>query len=104
MISADGRFVAFASDASDLVANDTNGANDVFVRDLQLGTTTLVSINRFGTGSGNDLRFDSGVTLISRATAGSWRSAAQRAIWWRTIPTVPSDVFVRDLQLGTTRW
>ena len=53
MISADGRFVAFFSAASDLVANDTNGTNDVFVRDLQLGTTTLVSINRFGTGSGN---------------------------------------------------
>ena len=52
-ISADGRFVAFDSAASDLVANDTNGTNDVFVRDLQLGTTTLVSVNRFGTGSGN---------------------------------------------------
>ena len=53
VISADGRFVAFNSAASDLVANDTNGTDDVFVRDLQLGTTTLVSINRFGTGSGN---------------------------------------------------
>ena len=53
-ISADGRFVAFSSFASDLVANDTNGAtSDVFVRDLQLGTTALVSVNRFGTGSGN---------------------------------------------------
>ena len=40
VISADGRFVAFGSAASDLVANDTNGATvDVFVRDLQLGTT-----------------------------------------------------------------
>ena len=45
--------MAFQSGASDLVANDTNGTTDVFVRDLQLGTTTLVSINRFGTGSGN---------------------------------------------------
>ena len=46
--------MAFGSDASDLVANDTNGnTNDMFVRDLQLGTTTLVSVNRFGTGSGN---------------------------------------------------
>jgi Tol biopolymer transport system component len=31
-ISADGRYVAFESDASDLVANDTNGVRDVFVR------------------------------------------------------------------------
>ena len=49
-ISADGRFVVFWSVASDLVANDTNGTYDVFVRDLQMGTTTLVSVNRFGTG------------------------------------------------------
>ena len=45
--------MAFISDASDLTANDTNGTSDVFVRDLQMGTTTLVSVNRFGTGSGN---------------------------------------------------
>ena len=31
--------------------------DDVFVRDLQLGTTTLVSVNRFGTGSGNNSSF-----------------------------------------------
>ena len=31
-ISADGRYVAFTSDASNLVANDTNGTTDVFVR------------------------------------------------------------------------
>ena len=43
-ISADGRFVAFESSAGDLVANDTNNAADVFVRDLVAGTTTLVSV------------------------------------------------------------
>ena len=55
--------MAFSSGASDLVANDTNGTNDVFVRDLQLGTTTLVSVNRFGTGSGNS--YSSGSAAIS---------------------------------------
>jgi hypothetical protein len=45
--------VAFVSYATDLVANDTSGAADVFVRDLRMATTTLVSVNRFGTGSGN---------------------------------------------------
>ena len=44
-ISADGRFVAFQSDASDLVVTDTNGRADVFVRDLQKRTTTLVSVD-----------------------------------------------------------
>lgn len=34
VLSASGRWVAFASDASDLVAHDTNGAEDVFVRPL----------------------------------------------------------------------
>ena len=52
-ISADGRYVAFTSSADDLVSGDTNGATDVFVRDLQTGATTLVSVNAFGTGPGN---------------------------------------------------
>lgn len=42
-ISADGRFVAFRSYATNLVAGDTNGCEDIFVRDIKLGTTTLVS-------------------------------------------------------------
>lgn len=42
-ISRDGRFVAFASAASTLVAGDTNGKTDVFVRDRMLGTTIRVS-------------------------------------------------------------
>ncbi len=53
MIAGGGRFVAFTSDASDLVPHDTNKSTDVFVRDLQKGTTTLVSIDRFGSASGD---------------------------------------------------
>src|SRR6201991_4273377 len=52
-ISADGRYVAFESRAGNLVANDSNNSLDVFVRDMQTGITTLVSINTDGTGSGN---------------------------------------------------
>ena len=47
-ISGDGRFVMFASDASNLVPNDTNGAQDIFVRDRTVGTTTRVSLNQNG--------------------------------------------------------
>ncbi|GAB5451655.1 MAG: hypothetical protein Hals2KO_19830 [Halioglobus sp.] len=47
-ISADGRFVAFSSESSDLVANDTNGMSDIFVRDRQTGTTTRVSVDSVG--------------------------------------------------------
>ncbi|MBM3992398.1 MAG: hypothetical protein FJ298_15550 [Planctomycetes bacterium] len=47
-ISADGRFVAFASDATDLVTGDTNGLRDVFVRDCLLGTTVCASRSSSG--------------------------------------------------------
>ena len=39
-ISGDGRYVAFESDASNLVSGDTNGAGDIFVHDRQTGATT----------------------------------------------------------------
>lgn len=48
-VSADGRYVAFASHASNLVSNDTNGVEDVFVRDRAAGTTTRVSVATDGT-------------------------------------------------------
>ncbi|MBF2028605.1 MAG: DUF4347 domain-containing protein, partial [Oscillatoriales cyanobacterium C42_A2020_001] len=52
-ISFDGRYVAFTSEASNLVPNDTNGVRDVFLRDLVGNSTTLVSTNSGGTGSAN---------------------------------------------------
>jgi hypothetical protein len=51
IITHDGRYVVFASRAADLVQNDTNRVSDIFVRDTLLNTTTLVSLNRFGTSS-----------------------------------------------------
>lgn len=57
MISADGRFVAFESAASDLVGNDSNGNLDVFLRDLQTGVTTLVTTNQDGMASRNNTLF-----------------------------------------------
>jgi Tol biopolymer transport system component len=47
-ISDDGRFVLFESDATNLVANDTNAVSDVFLRDRTLGTTTRVSESSSG--------------------------------------------------------
>ena len=44
-ISADGRYVAFESGAGNLVAGDTNGAYDVFVKDTLTGVTKRVSTN-----------------------------------------------------------
>ena len=45
--SANGRFVAFTSSSQDLVSGDTNGAADIFVRDVQLATTKRVSLLGF---------------------------------------------------------
>jgi Tol biopolymer transport system component len=47
-VSADGRYVAFVSAATNLVPGDTNGVADVFVRDRLTGTTTLVSVSSSG--------------------------------------------------------
>ncbi len=56
-VSADGRYVAFTSNATNLVAGDTNGKADVFVRDRQAGTTELVSLN------GDDVTLSNGRQL-----------------------------------------
>lgn len=48
-VSADGHLVAFSSFASNLVAGDTNGEEDVFVHDISSGTTTRVSVASDGT-------------------------------------------------------
>jgi Tol biopolymer transport system component len=47
-VSADGRWIAFASYSDELVPNDHNGASDVFVRDLVAGTNVLVSVGTNG--------------------------------------------------------
>jgi Tol biopolymer transport system component len=55
-ISSDGRFVAFSSDAINLVAADSNAQRDIFVRDRQAATTTRVSVTSSGSqASGNSL-------------------------------------------------
>ena len=100
-LSGDGRYVAFQSVASNLVANDSNGAGlDVFVRDRQAGTTTLASV-RVGDTSG-DREADLDGTFISRS--GRYVVFGSNAT-----DLVPNDtngdydVFVRDLVARTTR-
>jgi hypothetical protein len=53
-ISADGQIVAFISHASNLVAGDTNGSNDVFVHDRVTGITERVSVDSSGVEGGGD--------------------------------------------------
>ncbi|HYP01752.1 MAG TPA: Calx-beta domain-containing protein [Pyrinomonadaceae bacterium] len=97
-LSANGRFIAFNSGASDLVANDTNGRFDAFVRDLETGVTVLASVNAAGTASGN------GTTLFPFISAdGSvvgFRSVASDLVTNDT--NERQDVFVRNLKTGVT--
>ncbi len=60
-ISADGRFVAFSSDDSNLVPGDTNSRGDIFVRDTLTNTTTRVSVDS----EGNQVNGDSSFSSIS---------------------------------------
>jgi Tol biopolymer transport system component len=71
-ISADGRFVSFSSRASDLVADDTNSVADVFVRDLQEGTTSRVSVNYDGTQVNDGGIYDQGSEYPSISADGRY--------------------------------
>ena len=82
-LSTDGRFVAFLSQATNLVAGDTNGPAgfQVFVHDRQTGLTERVSIASDGTPA------DAGsLGLPSRAMAASWPSTATPRISSQEIP------------------
>ena len=98
-ISADGRFVAFVSSSTNLVPNDSNNTSDVFVRDRQLGTTALVSVDSAGT-QGNKSSGGSGLSISADGRFVAFDSAASNLAPNDTNNTF--DVFVRDLTLGTT--
>ncbi|WP_031430550.1 TolB family protein [Methylomicrobium agile] len=69
-LSADGRYVAFSSAASNLVEGDTNGAVDIFVRDRQTGTTERISINA----EGQEGNAASGIDVYRSEAEGDYRS------------------------------
>ncbi len=97
-ISADGRFVAFSSEATNLVRNDTNGARDVFVRDLRTGTTERVSVNSAGSQANGTSRYPS---ISENGRFVAFDSRARNLV--RNDTNGDYDVFVRDLRTGTTR-
>jgi Tol biopolymer transport system component len=98
VISANGRYVAFTSQASNLVPTDTNGALDVFVRDLQAGTTTLVSVSSGGAAA-NYGAYEPSISADGRYIA--FESASDTLVPGDT-NVFNRDIFVRDTLLGTT--
>jgi Tol biopolymer transport system component len=96
-ISTDGRYVVFSSDATDLVADDTNSATDVFVHDRQAKTTVRVSV---GPGGAQADGVSSSPSISGDGRVVAFVSAAHNLVAGDT-DGVP-DVFVRDLSANTT--
>ncbi|OGO37559.1 MAG: hypothetical protein A2Z03_10240, partial [Chloroflexi bacterium RBG_16_56_8] len=96
--TGNGRYVTFTSTASNLVNGDTNGVQDIFVRDLQLGTTSLVSVvtggalsddNSGGSSLSSDGRFVAFGSIAKNLTANDAKGDIE-------------DVFVHDRQTDET--
>jgi hypothetical protein len=103
MMTPDGRFVVFASSATNLVSGDTNSIPDVFERDMLSGTTTLVSVgatpmpylNFYYIGASEP----TAVTPDGRFVA--FASTATNLV---SGVGLSGEVYVRDLQAGSTTW
>jgi Tol biopolymer transport system component len=107
-VSDDGRYVAFVSAASNLVADDDNNAADIFVRDRQTGQTILVSAapdNTVGNGKSGDPGggFRNGFAISGNGRFVVFASDATDLIEGKTDNNNLPDYFVRDLQSGTTQ-
>jgi hypothetical protein len=97
-MTPDGRFVVFVSTATNLVVNDTNRSADVFVRDLQMQTTKLVSV---GATTAN-------ATVSSPVITPDGRWVAYFSTARGLVPEVPNDslgeIYLRDLVTEKTFW
>jgi Ca2+-binding RTX toxin-like protein len=96
-ISADGRFVAFDSSASNIVPGDTNNTEDIFVRDTLTNTTTGVSVDSAGN-LGNSYSNNPSISADGRFVA--FQSGASNIVPGDTNNT--GDIFVRDTLTNTT--
>ena len=100
-MSADARFVAFSSDASNLFDGDTNETTDAFVRDLDTGKTSLVSVSSDGAqadrGASPVSVSDDGRYVLLDSTATNLDSSVTPEV------VGGSHAYVRDLVAKTTR-
>jgi len=94
-ISADGSKVAFVSYADNLVAGDSNGQRDIFVKDLNTGALTLVSSSSAGV-KGND--FSEMPSISADGTKVVFASSANNLVAGDT--NGEEDIFLKDLTTG----
>lgn len=96
-ISSDGRYVVFQSAATNLVTGDTNGIEDIFLRDRQQNTTIRVSVSSAGA-QGNDFSINPVLSGDGRYVA--FESFANNLI--AVDQNGNTDIFLRDLTTNTT--
>lgn len=101
-VAADGQYALFSSYANDLVAGDTNGALDIFVRNLQTGVTTRENV--LADGSQDNVSGNAGHPFAPDISAdGRW------VLMWSSVNLagagdyVGSGLFLRDRSTGVTR-
>lgn len=99
LVSADGRYVGFTSDSTNLVTGDTNASTDVFVRDRQLATTTRVSL-RNGGGQSDGSSFLTAMTPDAKVFV--FDSDAELLIGVND-QNFSTDVYVRDRSTATAK-
>jgi len=97
-MSPNGRFVAFESEASNLVTGDTNGVVDIFVHDLQTGMTRRASVNSAGTQAESACYHPS---LSDDGRLVAFETNASNLVSGDTNGVI--DIFVHDFQTGATR-
>ena len=109
-ISADGRYVVYHSDATNLVAGDTNSRADIFVYDTLTGTTELVTIDTGGSGTDNNSYYPSisgdGSTIFFQSYASDLVTIdsnstgdvflADNPLFGAALPTVNQDTLAGD--------
>jgi Tol biopolymer transport system component len=95
-LSADGRFVAFQSTATNLVVGDSNGSSDVFVRDMLTGVVSRVSVDSAGN-QGNDASSKPSISAEGRYVA--FRSEASN---FASSTNGLLHIFVHDRLNGVT--
>jgi uncharacterized repeat protein (TIGR01451 family) len=102
-MTPDGRFVVFGSAASNLVAGDTNGVGDVFVRDRRSGVTERVSVGPKGVqgnGDSNFLGISTAPAISDDGRYVAFKSDASNLV--KGDRNGLTDVFVRDRAAGIT--
>jgi uncharacterized repeat protein (TIGR01451 family) len=98
-ISGDGRFVAFVSEADNLVSGDRNGNADVFVRDRLLGTTERVTVNSAGEEA--DIG-GTGPAISADGRFVAFQSQAQNLVPGGNPFLFVDQIYVHDRETGTT--